>query len=572
MAAKSIIQVDVDDAAFQRFNELFQKYQKQVKELPAAWGKTGEKIDESASSFADMTAALMAQKQLLADQAKEAEKQAKAEKEAADQKRKADQEAAKASKKRHDDFKKITKEAEKTAKWVGMATLDLLKWVTLGGIGLGVGALAGLSGLAAGVAEQRRAALGYGVTSGQMRALNITYGRYFDANSMLENIANAQNDVTQRWAFSAIGINPTGKNAAELAVQMAPRAKQLFEQGGMTQQSAQAHGLLQFYTMDELRRLHAMSMKDLQASERQYQGAVGPLSLTEQAQRKWQAFSTSLDLAGAKIKNTLVDGLTPLAGPLNGLTDAFSKALMTFLKSDKLKQWMDDLGQGLQKFAAYVTSDKFQSDVKTFVDDFAYLAEQIVRGLRFLHLIPADTTAGGLPATPGAASGGGFNTGGAYEHRAIKALGKFFVSQGWTKQQSAGIVANLMDESRINPFAVGDRGAAYGIAQWHADRQKEYQKLFGHTMQSVKDPQQALAEQMRFVNYELTQGKEKAAGNELRNQLWANRSAEAMSLYYERPAGGAREAEKRGRDAQVVINIMNQTGAAVSVQSSQLPQ
>jgi hypothetical protein len=37
----------------------------------------------------------------------------------------------------------------------------------------------------------------------------------------------------------------------------------------------------------------------------------------------------------------------------------------------------------------------------------------------------------------------------------------FFVGHGWTREQSAGIVANLVAESNLNPEAVGDGGQAF---------------------------------------------------------------------------------------------------------------
>jgi hypothetical protein len=49
---------------------------------------------------------------------------------------------------------------------------------------------------------------------------------------------------------------------------------------------------------------------------------------------------------------------------------------------------------------------------------------------------------------------------------------KFAVSylekKGWTRNQAAGIVANLQEESgaNLNTKAVGDSGASEGIAQW----------------------------------------------------------------------------------------------------------
>jgi hypothetical protein len=43
------------------------------------------------------------------------------------------------------------------------------------------------------------------------------------------------------------------------------------------------------------------------------------------------------------------------------------------------------------------------------------------------------------------------------------------MKMGWSKEQAAGLAANLNIESGLRNI-VGDSGAAYGIGQWHADR------------------------------------------------------------------------------------------------------
>jgi len=48
------------------------------------------------------------------------------------------------------------------------------------------------------------------------------------------------------------------------------------------------------------------------------------------------------------------------------------------------------------------------------------------------------------------------------QHAALQ----FLMSQGATKEQAAGIVGNLMQESKLNPYAVNEKGTHKGIAQW----------------------------------------------------------------------------------------------------------
>ncbi len=116
----------------------------------------------------------------------------------------------------------------------------------------------------------------------------------------------------------------------------------------------------------------------------------------------------------------------------------------------------------------------------------------------------------------------------------------FFQKLGWTMEQSAGIVANIKKESGFNNKAVGDSGQAYGLAQWHPDRQAEFQKRYGKPIQGS-----SREEQMAFINYELTMGKEQKAGNKLRQASTAEQAAATVSTHYERPAATAKEANER---------------------------
>ena len=112
---------------------------------------------------------------------------------------------------------------------------------------------------------------------------------------------------------------------------------------------------------------------------------------------------------------------------------------------------------------------------------------------------------------------------------------KFFQDRGYTKEQAAGIVGNLQAESgkTMKTNALGDNGKAYGIAQWHPDRQKNFEKQFGHPIQ-----ESTFYEQLSFVDWELnhTEGK---AGARIRQAKTAEESAKTFDSMYERSSGAA---------------------------------
>lgn len=137
---------------------------------------------------------------------------------------------------------------------------------------------------------------------------------------------------------------------------------------------------------------------------------------------------------------------------------------------------------------------------------------------------------------------------------------EFFQKQGWTKEQAVGIVANIKRESNFDHTAVGDGGKAFGLAQWHPDRQAEFGKLYG---KSIKDS--SFEEQLAFIHFELTQGKEQRAGNLLRNAQNGYDAAAIVSKHYERPAKRDFEANARG---QIADFILGSSGGNTNVETN----
>jgi len=116
----------------------------------------------------------------------------------------------------------------------------------------------------------------------------------------------------------------------------------------------------------------------------------------------------------------------------------------------------------------------------------------------------------------------------------------FFQNRGWSRDQAVGIVANLQRESELNPGAVGDGGNAYGVAQWHPGRQRNFKSWSGKDIRSS-----TLDEQLAFVHHELTAGLERAAGDRLKQAKSAGEAGDIVSRYYERPKDADGEASRR---------------------------
>ena len=150
----------------------------------------------------------------------------------------------------------------------------------------------------------------------------------------------------------------------------------------------------------------------------------------------------------------------------------------------------------------------------------------------------------------------------------------FFESKGWTKEQAAGIVGNLMVESGLRTDIEGDGGDAYGIAQWHPDRQAKFKEYSGKDIRESN-----FQEQLEFVNWELN-NTEKSAGDALRATSSATDAAAIVDAQYERSAGtmlAQRQANAAalaggdfknlqgggGGDSTVLSNLMDLTKGAM---------
>ena len=167
---------------------------------------------------------------------------------------------------------------------------------------------------------------------------------------------------------------------------------------------------------------------------------------------------------------------------------------------------------------------------------------------------PASVTGGGggeaaAGAQGTAATGGAAPSGdGTRQQRIDQAIG-YFQSQGWSRAQAVGIVANLDAESRMEAgiHQIGG-GPGYGLAQWEGPRQRDFARWAGHDIQGS-----SFAEQLRFVQHELTTT-ESRAGNALRAATDPREAASIVTRLYERPADSAGEAVRRGERAVGIFN------------------
>lgn len=386
MVAKSIVDIDVNDDKFVAFMEKFKEYQAALEELPEAWrglahgatdatketAKAKTEGDLLAKAFSEGASAILSINsglERLTD--------------SLDRANKSQEDFNKKTRSSKGFLSEATKDAKSLAGHIRDATTSLLSWGGIVGLFtgvLGVGGLFGINRLAATTGSQRFTSLGIGTSIGALDSTAINYQKALgNPTGTLGAIRDSQMDLSKRWTFQAMGINNPDQDPAKLLPQMIRNARDIFVKNGSTLQGANAYGLTNFFSLDDLNRFKNMSDEEIDAMERRAQKDAKLLQITDQQARQWQDFNVQLDYSSQSIRNAFVRGLGPLTPQLSKLSDALAGAIDTVLQSPELGKWIDGLAGGIEKFGNYLASPDFAKDVDDFMDGLRRLGQSIGR-------------------------------------------------------------------------------------------------------------------------------------------------------------------------------------------------
>lgn len=502
MATKSIIEIDILDDKFKAFQKEFEKYQKALKGMPKDWQQVNNSLNNINNAQQKFNKSV--------------------------------KDGAKA-------LENVAVTTGNIARNLASSAVSISKWIALGAIGGGFG----LGGIASSASDYRKRAQGIGTSTGSLRAAEVSFGRYISPEGVLTNIADIQSDLSRRQILSRLG-GGQGDTAEQLP-NVIRQAVNLFKQGGQTQQYAEALGLTQVFSLQELRRLSSLNAKELEDTIKEFQSARKKLEVSDADSKTVQDFYVNLRLAGQQIETTLIKAIAPFSDQLTEvsriITEELAKGIMEFanyLNSPDGKQALSDFFEGIKM-------------VSNFIFSVFGAVPQVKRGLTIMgQKVFGDSTdiAG--------------RTDNLTDKSAV-AL-KYFMGQGFSKAQASGIVGNLLQESGLNIGAVGDKGKAFGIAQWHPDRQAEFARVFGHDIRSS-----SFSEQLQFIMHEF-QNKEQKAYQDLMRQSTVAGSTESFMKGFERPSESAGNLPKRIQFATAVnVNVKNDTGNQSVVTVNALP-
>jgi hypothetical protein len=464
MVAKSIVEIDVNDDKFVSFMDKFREYQSALNDLPEAWrlsavgiSETGKETTIARGEASGLAQAFNAGAEAIFTINSGLERL---------------NTNLENSKKKQDEFNKkagsakgvisdAAKDAKTLAGHIQNATTSLLSWGSIVGVFtgvLGVGGLFGLNRLAAGASQQRFTSLGLGTTAGGLSSSEVNYRRAIgNPVGTLGAIRDAQMDLSKRWAFSAMGINHPDQDPAKLLPQMIRNARDIFVQNGSTLQGAQAHGLTNFFTLDDLNRFKNMSDAEIESMQKRAERDAERLKITDEQNRKWVDFINQLDLSERSINRAFVIGLGPLTPQLSKLSDALTGTIDTVLQSPELGKWIDGLAGGIEKFGDYLASPDFSNDVNQFMTNIREMGVTVDSVVKFLK---GETFDGWMNKSEDSANSTADwvkdKTG--FDPRVVGPTMKEFLAPAWGKIKSAFIdgdlspvfstPANISDRSR----------------------------------------------------------------------------------------------------------------------------
>ena len=392
---KSVIQIDVEDGSFKKFAASFSKFKEEAKDTAKDAAEAAVQTARIAAAKKEILAAQEKLSKLTKEELSDLDAEAKArakvaaeDKKSAELKQKAWDEQRKryaSQSKEKDDARteraEVAKGLRDSAKWtadiarnIAAGALSAAKWLAFGAVASGFG----LGGLASNAATARRQAQGYGINTGDLRAAGVNFGKYINPESALSNIANTK-DSNDRWAFGRVGVNTTGRNAADILPEYLQKVVEAFKATGNNTSAAESTGLTKIISADELRALASLNPKELADTIKSFQADRKSFANDDDTNKGWQDFLVSLHRASQQIEVSLIKNLQTITPYLERFADGIAKAIDSFVSSGRLQEWIKAVGAGLQSLGEYLGSNEFREDVATFLNCIHSMAKVLVK-------------------------------------------------------------------------------------------------------------------------------------------------------------------------------------------------
>ncbi len=487
MAFKPIVEIEIDDAAFRRFYELFQTYSAKLEEMPKAWQELNEHMNESGDALKsgaldakNMLAIAAAQAGVIAEELGRATK--------------AQDHLTHATHKGSQGMEKLKKSAKGVSEAIAMIGGGIVKIAAFGGIGALLGGF-GMDSLANTAFSRFRAAGQLGLSPALLASFQ-TNAQQFLSTSALEAAANAQIDIRKAGSLAALGIDyrtAQGMNPSDLAFEELKRARAAYLLAQKNHQPAANMPAIAAYlalggSIGDVRNAAMQPLSVLDAAQAATRRDVSELGFSRATAQSWANLKIILDKAGLTIESSLIRSLSGLGKPIGMLAKDFAGLISQIVGSKGFKNAVVETAHELTELGTFLKSKEFQADWKAIGADVKAFGRDVVAALRFLNLIPGkgkknETLQQHLSDWFwGRGQGKGIKLSslpGDFGNWLGKDLGrpiKSGISGAIHAVASVAMkdgvdpvlaLATAMHESGLNPRAVGDKGTSFGLFQLH---------------------------------------------------------------------------------------------------------
>jgi hypothetical protein len=348
VAVKSVLDIDINDEKFKRFSALFDKYQSALGKLPGMWKDVDKETAGAAATFANITAAMMAQSHVQNEA----------------------NEAARNSGKELQHHSSLWNRIQKSTTGVLGNVAGIAKWLARMGVGLGLGGLGvgaglfGLRALAEHVSDSRNQALSTGMGIGEAKAFGINQGRYFgNDDQLLRSAFMAQSVGTSQNVLAKIlGVNTEGgplKVADRMLVAVQELAKRT--PANLVGQLPNMYPQLGEFGFDlnNIETLRNLSRSELRGQIRQGESTAKGIGLSDRQGQAYQNFVSGVDTTFSRIAAQIQRDLVPLLGPIERLMKVIGKDITSFLASPAAAAGINNLTGAIDRFVKYLSSPDF---------------------------------------------------------------------------------------------------------------------------------------------------------------------------------------------------------------------
>jgi hypothetical protein len=363
--AKSIIEVEIKDGAWKRFQRQVESHRKNLAEMPHQWGAIGKAMRKTADEGARIIARIKEQVRVLKETKTISGKITLALKGV---------------------DRTLTSIGRKTSNWARHlkdVTKSILSWVPVFGIisGLmGAGGLFGLSRLAASVTQGSITAAGAGSTYGGAKAAGISYAPALGGEGAVTSLLNrvAEEQRSGGVMFRRLGMSEAqwkGKGSSDVLGPLLQAIQRKYKEGPEATAKLRMEAFAPGIDFATIMRTAKMNIG---AMQREYEARKHLLDLSQGTQDSWMRFHRALETAGERLQNIFARALGgKLLSAIERFTNGLLRAASILMNSPLIRNMIAGAGKSLETGAKYLTSQEFQTDFKGFLTNMSDIVDAL---------------------------------------------------------------------------------------------------------------------------------------------------------------------------------------------------